>query len=70
MKFSLKQILPRVSELLGAKVDFCEDCQKAKAHVDAMKDGDVLLLENLRFYEEETGKPRGEFATDEEKSGR
>ena len=31
LKFSLKQILPRVSELLGAKVDFCEDCQKAKA---------------------------------------
>lgn len=68
LKFSLKQILPRVSELLGAKVDFCEDCQKAKAQVDAMKDGDVLLLENLRFYEEETGKPRGEFATDEEKA--
>ena len=32
-----------------------------------MKAGDVLLLENLRFYEEETGKPRGEFATDDEK---
>ncbi len=68
LKFSLKQILPRVSELLGAKVDFCEDCQKAKAQVDAMKDGDVLLLENLRFEEDETGKPRGEFATDEEKA--
>ena len=67
-KFSLKQILPRVSELLGAKVDFADDCQKAKAQVDAMKDGDVLLLENLRFYEEETGKPRGEFASDEEKA--
>lgn len=67
-KFSLAQIMPRVSELLGAKVDFCDDCQKAKAQVDAMNDGDVLLLENLRFYEEETGKPRGEFASDEEKA--
>ncbi len=67
-KYSLRQILARVSELLGTKVDFCDDCQKAKAQVDAMKDGDVLLLENLRFYEEETGKPRGEFASDEEKA--
>ena len=65
-KFSLRQIVGRVSELLGAKVDFCDDCQKAKPQVDAMKDGDVLLLENLRFYEEETGKPRGEFANDDE----
>ena len=67
-KFSLRQIVGRVSELLGAKVDFCDDCQKAKPQVDAMKDGDVLLLENLRFYEEETGKPRGEFANDDEKA--
>lgn len=67
-KFSLRQIVGRVSELLGAKVDFCDDCQKAQSQVNAMKDGDVLLLENLRFYEEETGKPRGEFASDEEKA--
>lgn len=67
-KFSLKQILPRVSELMGAKVDFCDDCQKAAPQVSAMKDGDILLLENLRFYEEETGKPRGEFANDDEKA--
>ncbi len=67
-KFSLRQIKGRVSELLGADVAFCDDCQKAKSQVDNMKDGDVLLLENLRFYEEETGKPRGEFAGDEEKA--
>lgn len=66
-KFSLKQIVNAVSEKLGTTVQFCEDCQKAKAQVDALKAGEVLLLENLRFYEEETGKPRGEFATDEEK---
>jgi len=35
--------------------------------IDALKDGEAILLENLRFYEEETGKPFGEFATDEEK---
>ena len=67
-KFSLKQIVAHVSELLGAPVQFCDDCMKAQAQVAAMKDGDVLLLENLRFYEEETGKPRGEFATDDEKA--
>ena len=68
LKFSLKQIMPRVSELLGAPVLFCEDCQKGKAQADALKMGEVLLLENLRFYEEETGKPRGEFANDDEKA--
>ncbi len=67
-KFSLKQIQAHVSELLGTAVQFCDDCQKAKEQADALKDGEVLLLENLRFYEEETGKPRGEFATDEEKA--
>lgn len=68
VKFSLKQIQGRVSELLGVPVQFCDDCQKAKAQADALKSGEALLLENLRFYEEETGKPRGEFASDEEKA--
>ena len=67
-KFSLKQIVPHLSELMGTEVQFADDCQKAQAQVAALKDGDVLVLENLRFYEEETGKPRGEFATDEEKA--
>ena len=58
-KFSLRQIVPAVSEKLGVPVQFCDDCQKAQAQAAALKDGEVLLLENLRFYEEETGKPRG-----------
>jgi len=54
-KFSLRHLLGHISELLGTKVKFAEDCigPKAKAVVDRMKDGDVVLLENLRFYKEE-----------------
>ena len=68
-KFSLKHIVDHVSECLGVPVQFAEDCQKAKAQADALKPGEALLLENLRFYAEEEGKPRGlaEDATDEEK---
>ena len=68
-KFSLKHILAHVSELLGVPVQFADDCQKAQAQAAALKPGEVLLLENLRFYAEEEGKPRGlaEDATDEEK---
>lgn len=68
-KFSLKHILAHVSELLGVPVQFAEDCQKAQAQAASLKPGEVLLLENLRFYAEEEGKPRGlaEDATDEEK---
>ena len=68
-KFSLKHILPHLEELLGQKVAFAADCQKADAEVAALKPGDVLVLENLRFYAEEEGNPRGlaEDATDEEK---
>ena len=68
-KFSLKHILPHLEELLGRKVSFADDCQKADAQVAALKPGDVLVLENLRFYAEEEGKPRGlaEDASDEEK---
>ena len=67
-KFSLKHILGRVSELLGVEVKFAADCMTADAEVAALKPGEALVLENLRFYEEETGKPRlSEDATDEEK---
>ena len=66
-KFSLKHILGRVQELLGAPVKFADDCQAADEQVAALKMGEVLVLENLRFYAEEEGKPRGEFASDEEK---
>ncbi len=68
-KFSLKHILAHVSELLGVPVQFAQDCQKAQEQAAALKPGEVLLLENLRYYAEEEGKPRGlaEDATDEEK---
>ena len=68
-KFSLRHILAHVSECLGVEVKFAPDCQKAQAEVAALKPGEALLLENLRFYAEEEGKPRGlaEDATDEEK---
>ena len=68
-KFSLRHILGRVEELLGVPVKFAEDCQAADEQVAALKPGEVLVLENLRFYAEEEGKPRGlaEDATDEEK---
>lgn len=61
--------MAHVSELLGVPVQFAEDCQKAQAQAAALKPGEVLLLENLRYYAEEEGKPRGlaEDATDEEK---
>ena len=67
-KYSLKHILAHVSELLGVPVQFAEDCQKAQAQAAALKPGEVLMLENLRFYAEEEGKPRGlaEDATEEE----
>jgi len=58
-KYSIKPIIAHLSELLGRPVAFADDCMKAKAQVDAMKPGEVLVLENLRFYAEEEGKPRG-----------
>ena len=68
-KFSLKHIIARVEQYLGVPVQFAPDCQRADAQAAALKPGEVLLLENLRFYAEEEGKPRGlaEDATDEEK---
>ena len=68
-KYSLKHIISAVEEKLGAKIQFADDCMKADAQAAALKPGDVLLLENLRFYAEEEGKPRGlkDDATDEEK---
>ena len=68
-KFSLEHILAHVSAKLGVDVKFAPDCQKAQDMVAALKDGEAVLLENLRFYAEEEGKPRGlaEDATDEDK---
>ena len=68
-KYSLKHIIYRIEELLGTKIKFAPDCMEAQDYVKDLKPGEVLLLENLRFYAEEEGKPRGlaENATDEEK---
>ncbi len=54
-KFSLKHILPKLSEILGKDVKFIDDCigENAKSKVSELKTGDILLLENLRFYPEE-----------------
>ena len=58
-ELSLSQIVDAVSEKLGVPVKFAPDCQKADAEVAALKPGEALLLENLRFYPEEEGKPVG-----------
>lgn len=54
-KYSLKHILAKVSEVLGVEVKFAEDCvgEVAEAAAADLKPGEVLLLENLRFYKEE-----------------
>ncbi len=59
LKMSLGQIVGAVSEKLGVAVKFVNDCQKAQAEAAALQPGEVLLLENLRFYPEEEGKPVG-----------
>ncbi len=70
-KYSLKHILPHLSELLGVDVQFANDCvgEEAAVKAAALQPGEVLLLENLRFHAEEEGKPRGlaDDASDEEK---
>lgn len=58
-KLSLGQIKDVVAEALGAPVEFAPDCAKAADQAAALKPGRVLLLENLRFYPEEEGKPVG-----------
>ena len=58
-KFSIKPIIKHLEELLGRPVQFADDCMKAADKVNALKPGEVLVLENLRFYAEEEGKPRG-----------
>ena len=70
-KFSLEQIIYAIEERLGVKILFAGDCMGEKAAEMAanLKPGEVMLLENLRFYAEEEGKPRGlaEDASEEEK---
>lgn len=63
-ELSLSQIVPDVSKALGVEVKFAKDCGNASAEAAALKPGEALLLENLRFYPEEEGKPVGIDKTD------
>lgn len=56
-KMSLSQITDAVSDALGVKVAFAPDCTKAQDMAKDLKPGQALMLENLRFYAEEEGKP-------------
>jgi phosphoglycerate kinase len=69
-KYSLKPVLPVLEKLLGRKVMFADDClgEATEKMAAALKPGDILLLENVRFYPEEEGKPiLPENVTEEEK---
>lgn len=63
-KFSLSQIKDDVAKALGHDVKFAPDCANAAEAAANLKPGEVLLLENLRFYPEEEGKPVGIEKTD------
>ena len=58
-KLSLSQIVKNVSEHLGVDVKFAPDCANTDKEAAELKPGEALLLENLRFYPEEEGKPVG-----------
>ncbi|WP_303643122.1 phosphoglycerate kinase [uncultured Duncaniella sp.] len=58
-KMSLSQIKEAVGNHLGTEVKFADDCANASEFAAALKPGEVLLLENLRFHPEEEGKPVG-----------
>jgi phosphoglycerate kinase len=69
-EFSLKPVARRLQELLGRPVGFAPDCRgpETKARALGLQPGDVLLLENTRFYKEEEGKAKvADTASDEEK---
>lgn len=70
-KYSLRHVVPAIEKILGQKIKFAADCmgEETKKMAAGLKPGEVLLLENLRFYEEEEGKPYSlpETASEEEK---
>ena len=70
-KYSLRHVVPAIEKNLGQKIKFAADCmgEETKKMAAGLKPGEVLLLENLRFYEEEEGKPYSlpETASEEEK---
>lgn len=61
LKYSLANLTPQLQRLLDTKVDFCDDCigPKAEEMAAAVQPGEVLLLENLRFYREEEANDKG-----------
>ncbi len=66
-EFSLKPVAEYLAKVLDRKVAFAADCQKADAEAAALKPGDVLMLENTRFYKAEDGKvKKTDEMTDEE----
>jgi phosphoglycerate kinase len=69
-KFSLRYLVPNLSQKLGVEVKFADDCigKKSVELSNSLKGGEVLLLENLRFYKEETKGDR-EFAEQLSKHG-
>ena len=69
-KYSLKPVLPVLEKLLGKKVLFANDClgDSTEKMAASLRNGEVLLLENVRFYPEEEGKPiLPDNVTEEEK---
>lgn len=65
--FSLKPVAEYLSKMIDKPVQFAADCADAKAQADALKPGEILMLENTRFYKEEEGKvKKAEGMTDEE----
>jgi len=60
-KYSLQHIVAKISEVIGVQVKFVDDCigEKVTTAVDNLEDGEILLLENLRFYAEETAGDEG-----------
>jgi phosphoglycerate kinase len=69
-KYSLKHVIPALEKLTGVSVKFADDCmgESVVSLSKTLKPGELLLLENLRFYLEEEGKPKlPENVTDEEK---
>jgi phosphoglycerate kinase len=67
-KFSLKHVLPVLNKHLGKEAKFADDClgDSAKKMSGELKPGEVLLLENLRFYKEEEGKAKTEGLSEEQ----
>lgn len=61
-KYSLKPVVPELEKLLGKSVTFTDDCvgKQVEETVNSAKDGQVILLENLRFHAEEEGSYKDE----------